>query len=218
MTESVDLAAYFERIGFRGDARPDLATLQALHRLHPEAIAFENLSPLLRLGVPLEIEALERKMVRAKRGGWCFEHNTLFQHVLTAIGFESEGWIARVIWGQPEDKIAPCCHMVLRVPIDGVDYIADVGFGGNVLTAPLRFVPDIEQSTPHGSFRLLRLDVGFKLQAQIGGEWTSLYRFEMQRQHPVDYEVASHFVETHPSSIFLTNFGPDATSIYGDIA
>jgi N-hydroxyarylamine O-acetyltransferase len=205
MSEAINLAAYLKRIGFEGTPKPDLATLQTLHRLHPAAIAFENLNPLLRLPVPLDLESLQQKIVHGRRGGWCFEQNTLFQHALVAIGFEVEGLIARVLWGQPDDRITARSHKLLRIVIDGADYIADVGFGGNVMTGPLRLVADISQPTPLQPYRLAATDDGFKMQSLIAGEWKTMYRFDLTPQRDVDYEVSSHFVATHPSSIFLTN-------------
>ena len=62
--DTVDLAGYLARIGHHGPALPELATLQALHVLHPAAIPFENLDPLLGLPVPLDLSSLQGKMVR----------------------------------------------------------------------------------------------------------------------------------------------------------
>ena len=122
-----------------GHARPTLDTLEALHALHPAAIPFENLNPLLRWPVALDMESLQAKMVAGGRGGWCFEQNTLFRHALQSLGFSVTSLGARVIWNTPPDSpIGPRSHMLLLVILAGLPYIADVGFGGNVLTGPLR--------------------------------------------------------------------------------
>jgi N-hydroxyarylamine O-acetyltransferase len=93
--------------------------------------------------------------------------------------------------------------MLLRVDVEGAPYVADVGFGGPTLTGPLHFVLDVEQETPHEPFRLVRAGDDYKLQAKIGGEWRTLYRFDLQRQYQADYEVSSHYLTTHPASAFL---------------
>lgn len=198
----MDLEAYFKRIGFAGAGPRTLDTLSALHRLHPAAIAFENLNPLMGWPVPLDLEALERKLVRAGRGGYCFEHNLLFAAVLGALGFRVTGLAARVLWNRPENAITARGHMLLRVELDGLSYLADVGFGGQTLTGPLRLEAEIEQATPHEPFRLAGADGGFKMQAKIGDVWKTLYRFDLQEQFPVDYEVTNYFLSTHPSSHF----------------
>ena len=65
-----------------------IETLSAIHLHHPRAIPFENLNPLLRRPVRLDLEALQEKLVRGVRGGWCFEQNLVFRHALQALGFQ----------------------------------------------------------------------------------------------------------------------------------
>ncbi len=199
---SFDLDAYFARIRYDGPRKPDLETLRAIQFLHPQAIAFENLNPLLGIPVSLDVEALQEKMIRSPRGGYCFEHNGVLLHVLRELGFRVSGLAARVVWNSPPDAIPPRSHMVLRVVLDEGIHLADVGFGMSP-TAPLRLVPDIEQQTPHESFRLLRSDGDFTLQCKLTGAWTSFYVFDLQAQAPVDYQVANHYVSTWPSSHFV---------------
>ncbi|HEY8519515.1 MAG TPA: arylamine N-acetyltransferase [Gammaproteobacteria bacterium] len=206
----LDLDAYFARIGYSGSRAPDEATLRALHRHHPEAIAFENLTTLAGRPVPLDLDSLHRKLVAEGRGGYCFEHNLLFGRVLEALGFEVTGLAARVLWraddaGPPPEQAArPRTHMLLLVRCGDARYLADVGFGGLTLTAPLAFEPGVEQATPHEPFRIVREGEQFRLEARLGRRWRVLYQFDLVRQLPVDFEVLNHFVATHPSSHFRT--------------
>ena len=130
---AMDLARYFERIGFRGTPVPSLEVLRELHALHPEAIPFENLSPFLGEPVKLDVASLEEKLVRGARGGWCFEHNLLFSHMLLAIGFQVTRLAARVRWNVAADVTTARSHMLMLVRIAETDYVADVGFGGLTL-------------------------------------------------------------------------------------
>ena len=200
-----DLDAYFERIAYTGPRVPTLETLSALHRLHPAAIPFENLDPLLGHAVRLDDDSLHQKLVRRQRGGYCYEHNLLFGGVLEALGFSVTGLAARVLWNAPDDAIRPRSHMLLRVDIGGTGYIADVGFGGVTLTAPLRLDATIEQQTPHEPFRLVRAGAELALQAKLRDAWKTLYRFGDEAQLRVDYEVASWYTSTYPTSIFVTS-------------
>lgn len=203
MPSGFALDAYLARIGYSGPRTATLDTLEALHALHPAAIPFENLNPLLGWPVSLDVKSLQAKLVSGGRGGWCFEHNTLFRHALEALGFSVTSLAARVLWNAPPNNpIGPRSHMLLAVDLGGRLHIADVGFGGNVLTAPLRLEPHIEQITPHEPHRLKPLDNGFVLEAALTGEWKPLYRFTMEPQFPADYEVSNWFLCHHPSSFF----------------
>ena len=203
MPSKFDLDAYLDRIGYAGPRTPSLDTLKAVHALHPAAIPFENLNPLLGLPVSLELNSLQAKLVTGGRGGWCFEHNTLLGHALETLGFSVTRLAARVLWNAlPESPIGPRSHMLLLVDLSGSPYIADVGFGGNVLTGPLRIEARRVQPTPHEPHRLIPIESGFVLEACFRGEWKPLYRFSLEPQFPSDYEVSNWYLCHHPGSFF----------------
>ena len=170
--------------------------------MHPQAIAFENLNPLLGIPVRLDIASLQEKLIRSRRGGYCFEHNGVLLQVLRALGFRVTCLAARVVWNQPNADVPPRSHMLLKVDLADGTYLADVGFGMSP-TAPLRLAPEIEQTTPHETFRLVRTDPIFTLQCKLKEEWTSFYCFDLQEQAPIDYQVANHYVSTWPTSHFV---------------
>jgi len=209
----MNLKPYFDRIGFRGDPRPDLETLTTLHRLHPIAIPFENLSTLLGEPVRLDEASLSDKLIRRGRGGYCFEHNSLFQFALEAIGFDLVPIAARVVWNGDKGYVNPRTHMALVVDIAGGRFLCDVGFGGATLTAPLAFVLDRVQATPHEPFRIRARDDLFTLEVQLENGWRATYEFDLQPQKAIDYEAMNHYVHTHPDSHFrylLMAARPDA--------
>src|SRR3974390_99304 len=201
--DAVNLDAYFNRIGYKGPREPTLPVLAALHRLHPQAIPFENIDPILRRPVRLDSPSIEAKLVRGGRGGYCFEHNLLFMRALRSSGFGVSGLGARVLWGRPDDAETMRSHMLIRVEIEGATYLADVGFGIVTLTGALRFAPGIEQETPHEPFRIMEIRGGYKMQVRIEGEWRTPYRCDLQERFPIDYEVANYYVSTTPNSIFV---------------
>ncbi len=212
--DAATLAAYLGRIGVAATDGPTLATLRALHLAHPQAIPFENLSPLGGEDVDLADEGIAAKLVASRRGGYCYEHNLLLQGVLSALGFATRGLAARVRWNVPAGMELPRTHMLLQVDLPEGPYIADVGFGGWTLTAPLALVADVAQPTPHGTFRLRRDDDGWTLDARIGTGWRALYTFDTSPQRRVDYELTSWYLCRHPRSRFVSELivariGPD---------
>jgi N-hydroxyarylamine O-acetyltransferase len=199
-----DLDAYLARIGYTGPRAATLDTLKALHLLHPQVIPFENLDPFLGRPVALDLPTLQDKLVRGGRGGYCYEQNLLFMQVLQALGFSVSGLAARVLWGRPEDALTPRSHMLLRIELDGRIWLADVGFGGLTQTAPLLFEPDVVQQTPHEPFRIFGKNGYFHAQAEVGGEWRTLYRFDLSDHHEPDYAISSYYLSTNPASHFVT--------------
>ena len=196
----IDLDSYFKRIGYFGSRAPTLATLRALQLHHPLAIPFENLDTLAERPVQLDLDSLECKLVRSRRGGYCFEQNLLFKHALQALGFDATALAARVVWERPADDLRARTHMLLLVEIDGVPYVCDVGFGALTLTAPIALTPGIEQATPHETFRVLREPTEFVIEALVRGEWKRLYRFDLQEQQQIDIELLNHYVMSHADS------------------
>lgn len=210
MPETVpfDLAAYCARIGYHGPREPTLTTLRALHALHPAAIPFENLDPLLGRPVALDLASLQAKLVSGRRGGYCFEQNTVFAAALRAFGFSLTTLGARVRWGAtPERPEGARSHMLLAVQLGDATWFADVGFGGYLLAAPVCLAPGLVQATPADPVRVVEAveSAGYVLEVELASGWRSLYRFTLEPQLPQDYEVANWFTSTNPTSLFTEN-------------
>jgi N-hydroxyarylamine O-acetyltransferase len=199
-----NLDGYFKRIGYVGSTDATLETLRSIHLHHAQSIPFENLNPFLRIPVALDIDSLYQKLVSDCRGGYCFEHNLLLMEVLKTLGYSVKGLGARVLWNIPEGIVTARGHMLLSVEIDRNYFIADVGFGGLTLTAPLALKPDLEQETPHEKFKLIQSADDYVLLAKVQGAWKRIYRFGLQENFLIDYEVTSWYLSNHPTSHFVT--------------
>lgn len=203
---AVDLDAYLERVGYAGPLTPDIEVLRALHERHPDAIAFEAIDVLLDRGVDLSPAAVDEKLIRRGRGGYCYEHNGLFKRVLTTLGYDVEGLSARVRWLLPAGAAPPArTHMALRVRLDGVSWLVDVGFGTCVLTEPIRMDTVEPQATRHDTFRIFPFGTNLLLQVLRDGVWLPVYELSTEPQVEADYETANWFTSTHPSSPFRNN-------------
>ncbi|MFX1674673.1 arylamine N-acetyltransferase [Paraburkholderia sp. A2WS-5] len=198
-----DLDRYFARIGYNGEGRASLDVLRALHRLHPRAIAFENLDPFAARRVSVAPPDVFAKLVASRRGGYCFEHNTVLAHALMQLGFRIEPLAARVLFGRPPGTITPRTHMLLRVHVDGAAWLADVGFGSASLCAPLAFAERGAQETLLEPARLTPLgEREWKLEQYDGNDWIDVYRFDDAPAQWVDYEMANWFTSASPQSFF----------------
>lgn len=204
------LVAYLDRIGLAPPLSPDLETLRRLHASHVAAIPFENLDILLGRGIHLDLERLQHKMVAQRRGGYCFEQNTLFLAVLRESGFSAVPMEARVRVGSA--AVRPRTHMVLAVVIDGREWLADVGFGGEGPREPVPMRGAVPTPSSGLSYRILEEGEARVLQMRQAMEWADQYVFLPQAVHPVDFEVANWFTSTHPQSPFVRTLTAQRTT------
>jgi N-hydroxyarylamine O-acetyltransferase len=139
--------------------------------------------------------------VAGRRGGYCFEQNTLFRAALERLGFRVTSLAARVRAGAT--VVRPRTHMLLRVDSGEGPWLADVGFGGDGLVHPLPLGAGPESWIDGAGYRLQREDDLWVLAGNLTGEWTDLYAFTLEPQYPVDFEMANHYTSTWPGSPFV---------------
>jgi N-hydroxyarylamine O-acetyltransferase len=194
----VNIDQYLQRLNYQGSREPTLATLQALHVAHMLAVPFENLDITLGREIVLDEEALWRKIVEKRRGGFCYELNGLFAWALRELGFRVTLLSAAVMgngaFGPEFD------HLTLQVHLEE-DWLADVGFG-NSFRYPLRLQPGIVQAQDWGSYRLVREDEYWILQTLEDTIWKPTYRFTLQPRTLPDFVDMCHYQQTSPESHF----------------
>src|SRR3954452_23323353 len=96
------LDRYLARLGQPAPSSASADALAALHAAHRQTFLFENLTIQAGGRISLAICDLERKFVDERRGGYCFEHNTLFAAALREAGFTSTSLLGRVRRGPKE--------------------------------------------------------------------------------------------------------------------
>ncbi len=197
----MELAAYLRRIGFEGVARPDLATLKAIHRLHLLAIPYENLD--VQLGRPLTIDPADafEKIVGRGRGGWCYEMNGLLGWALGEIGFDvtrAAGAVARAVLGDAQLGN----HLVLRVELDE-PWLADVGFGDGPL-GPFRIAPG-QFSSHIFPFGLAQIEDGWWRLTNHPRGGAPSFDFRPEAADEAVLAERSNWLQTSPQSPFVQN-------------
>ncbi|GAA2821600.1 arylamine N-acetyltransferase family protein [Saccharopolyspora taberi] len=200
-SELLDLDAYLDRIGYRGDRAPTAETLRALHLAHIAAIPFENLEVVFGRPVDLDLGSVQDKLVRRPRGGYCYEHVGLFAAVLERLGYTITGLLSRVV--MDSDRLIPATHSLLLVEASGTRWICDVGLGCGPL-GPIEFA-DGAQDTEGGWTNRLHEVSGtgeWEVQRWTGERWMVLHRFTTNPAYTIDHRVGNHYIATHPRSPF----------------
>jgi N-hydroxyarylamine O-acetyltransferase len=198
LTEDM-LAAYLARIGVPWPSVLDDGTLRKLHRAHLMAVPFENLS--IHLGEPISLDEanLFDKIVRRRRGGFCYELNGAFAWLLEGLGAQVTRVSARVYGeggqlGPPFDHLA----LVVRIPDGTGPWLADVGFGSHS-TYPLLVGSQAEQADPGGRFRLAEVPDG-DIDVLMDGQ--AQYRLESRERALADFGPTCWWQQTSPESHF----------------
>jgi N-hydroxyarylamine O-acetyltransferase len=202
LASNFDLNAYFQRIGFIGEARADLTTLNALMRCQLRSVPFENCDVQAGKIVSLIPEDIVSKIIPGTRGGYCYEVNGLFAMALQALGLTYQFVAARPMF-YPVRR--PKTHMAIVVTIGSEQYLCDLGFGSYGLRAPLHLGSlneDIAQD--FDCYKLSKLnEVEFLMQARVNDEWLNQYSFNLSPQEWIDFMPANYLNSTHPDAIFV---------------
>jgi len=190
--------AYLQRIGYHGQREPTVRTLSQLHSAHMYSVPFENLD--IRLGRPivLSLPSLFDKIVRRRRGGFCYELNSMFAWLLQEIGFKVQMLSGRVFNGSvpgPEFD-----HMILLVDA-GEKLLADVGFGDSFI-APVLLNHEV-QAMNGDSYRLAQEHHDWVLYRQRpAANWEPQYAFSLQPRRLDEFRAMCHYHQTSPDSSF----------------
>src|SRR5699024_405008 len=84
--ERLDLPRYLDLVGVRA-GKPDRDLLERLHEAHLRTFPFENVDVLLGEHLGVALPQVQAKFLAGGRGGYCFEHTSLFAAVLERLGF-----------------------------------------------------------------------------------------------------------------------------------
>lgn len=210
-SEDLDLDAYLGFLGYEGDRAPTLAVLQALQRAHVLRVRWDTIDSFLYKRVRLDLASLQDKLIRRGRGGYCYEHVTLFAAALEALGFRFTAVAGRVQLGAPPLQPRPETHAMLIVEADGARWLTDVGFGSSPLepvalvdgatseSGPWPYVLRRQEITP-GAAGWAVLQLGDGPNAREG--WEIRQVFTEHPQYPVDFAVGNHYVASYDRSPF----------------
>lgn len=198
----MDVDGYLDRIGYAGSREPTADVLRELHVAHLRAVPFENLS-IHTDGekVVLDEDALVDKIVRRRRGGFCYELNGAFALLLSALGYRVDLLAARVFRACTGELGIPFDHMVLLVHLEE-RWLVDIGFGEGPM-APLRFDERDEQPEVGRVFQIAPAGERWILNERRGDDERKRYQFSLAPYDLADFEPGVQYHTTDPKSPFL---------------
>lgn len=193
---NTEALAYLERLGMQKPAAADEAALDKLIYAHQCSIPFENINPLNSLSVSLKTDDLVKKIITEKRGGFCFELNTLFCRLLEYCGYEVHGCRAGMLWDSGPRALAHHRGNIVRIGED--NYYCDVGCGGPQPAAAIKIENGSAKTAAGETFSVSRKDEYWWILRRAGChgpenilEFTLVPEFEANFITPCYYCAAS---------------------------
>lgn len=198
--ERLGVHAYLERIGAPA-LPPSRFALDQLLEAHVRTFTFDNIDVLLEQHAGVALDDVQAKFVRRGRGGYCFEHATLFAAALERLGYAVERRLGRV--GDPNGKART--HVVVVVTLDGEQLLCDPGFGFSTLR-PIPLTDRAEDDYGGRTLRVREVSEGagraWELHRRTQAGWELAHTHDELPVRPVDMVHGHHYTSTFPTSIF----------------
>jgi arylamine N-acetyltransferase len=203
--DRLDLDGYLKRLGV-AEREPGPEALAELHEAHVRTFTFDNIDVLIGRHPGVSLNAVQQKFVLRGRGGYCFEHATIFGAALERLGYQVRRHLGRV--GDPEAGTQQGrTHMVVEVVLEGQRVLCDPGFGMSLLRPiPMTDGDGAEDDYPPGwRYRLCRTDAGhWALHRRREDGWDVVHTTDELEVKPVDVVIGHHYTSSFPGSHFTT--------------
>jgi N-hydroxyarylamine O-acetyltransferase len=198
--DRLDLPGYLDRVGVV-PREPTRALLDELHEAHVRTFTFDNIDVLLEQHRGVGLEEVQDKFVGRGRGGYCFEHSTIFAAVLQRLGYDVRRRLGRV--GDPDAGTQQGrTHMVVEVLLDRERLLCDPGFGMSRLR-PIALADGAEDDYRGWRYRVRRTPAGgWALDRHRDGAWEVTHITDELEVLPVDVAMGHHWTSTFPTSHF----------------
>ncbi|WP_196780920.1 arylamine N-acetyltransferase family protein [Nocardioides sambongensis] len=177
-TADLDLDGYLERLGVAA-AEPSLPALGELHEAHVRRFTFDNIDVLLEQHPGVGLSAIQEKFVGRGRGGYCFEHATLFAAALERLGYPVRRHLGRV--PAADGTLQARTHMTVAVRVADRWWLCDPGFGMSLIR-PIRLADGVEADHYGWGSKVVAADgIGWSLLRRRDGEWQHLHTLDALR-------------------------------------
>lgn len=198
----MNIERYLQRMNYNDTTSPTIGTLKTLQETHLLNIPFENLDIHYGRKIILDKQAIFEKVMDNQRGGFCYELNGLFYELLRSLGFTVKIISARVYNSTTQEYGVEYDHLAVIATIDGIDYLADVGFG-EFAFHPLKIELDTLQQDPRGVFTIQQYDDEYlQVSKQASTGWIPEYIFSMKERSFQEFEGMCLYHQTSPLSHF----------------
>jgi N-hydroxyarylamine O-acetyltransferase len=213
----MDTAAFLQRIGVADHAEPSIEALSELHAAFVGAVPYETVQYQFGQGGPMDPEAVAQRIILRETGGYCFQLNGVFAHLLTSLGYDvtmHRGGVQTAT----RPAVVDASHMVLTTVLEGEPWLVDVGLGDGLLTPmPLQVGATAYQEPFTLTLRESQIVDGWRLDHDPRSSITGM-DFESAPATYADFETQHQDLSKSPDSPFVRTCsaflrGPDSTAV-----
>lgn len=199
----MNTTSYLKRIGVETVIALDEALLKKLHRQHLRSIPFENLDIAWKRPISLDPEAIFTKIIHERRGGFCYELNSLFCWLLQELGFRSRLISCSIM--TDEGSFGPLFdHMAIIVEMENL-WLVDVGYG-DLFIEPLLLTNTHPQKDQFKTYQLVEENEDYLLsESKDGMNFQPRYTFKTIPRKIADFKDQCDWKQYSPDSYFVKN-------------
>jgi N-hydroxyarylamine O-acetyltransferase len=198
----MDTAAFLQRIGVAAHETPSIEALFELHAAFVDQVPYETVQYQFGGGGPLDPEQVAQRIIAREAGGYCFQLNGVFAHLLTSLGYAVTMHRGGVQTAN-RPAVVDGSHLVLTVVLNDETWLADVGLGDGLLTPmPLRAGTMAYQEPFELSLRRSDLVDGWRLDHDPRSSLTGV-DFEAAPAAFADFEAQHQQLSLSPESPFV---------------
>ncbi|MEQ9231379.1 MAG: arylamine N-acetyltransferase [Cyclobacteriaceae bacterium] len=200
---AIDTATYLNKLGLFKEL-PSLNYLRQLHRQHQMVIPFENLDVHFRRPITPDVRKIFNKIIPTKRGGFCYELNLLFYHLLVHLGYECQLISANVFNKETKEFGPEYDHMAILVKIQDSIYLCDVGFGDGFIYPKKLDLHSLQMDFNRYFKFFIDPDDNYFIKRTLDTQnFEPLYRFKIQMREPIEFLDQINFKQSSPESPFV---------------
>lgn len=199
----MNTTSYLKRIGIETVTTLDEVLLKKLHRQHVRSIPFENLDIAWKRPISLDPEAIFTKIIHEKRGGFCYELNSLFCWLLQELGFRS--YLISCSIMTDEGSFGPLFdHMAIIVEMEDL-WLLDVGYG-DLFIEPLLLTNPNPQKDQFKAYQIIKENENFILsESKDGVNFQTRYTFKTIPRKIANFDDQCYWKQYSPDSYFVKN-------------
>lgn len=170
-----------------------------------KTIPFEDINTQNQVPISTDVDVNFDKIVNRRRGGFCYELNTLNQYYLIKKGYDAR-ILGATVNQQDGEWSFEDAHLTVYVKLEDEYYLVDVGFGESSVV-PIPMNGEKIKDGQSGSYRVIRKDdnMYYMQKKKLSEDWVTQYKFHFIDRNIGYFKDMIYKNEHDSNSVFVNN-------------